>query len=160
MQIRRNLGHLRSCLIKIVQFKPRHLQIRILQYHRFRNDKLSDQIHQHIHLADVYTDKGCLFRLLWFVLCKLFGLSRCFRLDDKVTRRRGLGLLFLLDLSLCLCLCLDLLHTGIQINANFRTNSIKALLKLGRRAFIDIYLFDIIPRLYDGPKFLLGTLGL
>ena len=156
MQIRRNLGHLCSSLIKIVQLKPRHLQILILQYHRFRNDKLSDQIHQHIHLADVYTDKGCFFRLPWFVLCQLFGLSRCFRLDDKVTRRRGLGLLFLLDLSLCLCL--NLLHTGIQINANFRTNSIKALLKLGRRAFIDIYLFDIIPRLYDSPKFLLGTL--
>ena len=137
-----------------------------MQYHRFGNNQLPDQVHQLIHLLHIYTDKSGFLLLLGFVSGQFLSFSGFLGFDDEITRSDGFLLrvfFYFCRLSrffLCFRLCLDLLHAGLQINSDFRTEAVKALLKLSPGTLNDIYLFDIVTFFDEFPKLLLTALCL
>ena len=76
-------------LLEVCKVKSRHFKVRILQNYCFCDNKLSDKIHQKIHLFNIHTDK-----------------TLCFTFLDRSTLWLFLWLCFLLCLIRFVFLCL------------------------------------------------------
>ena len=116
LQICGHLGKLGRLLLEVIKVEPRHVQIRALEHHGLRDYQLPDQLHELIHLAHVYADKGRL--VILFILCKGLALSGILGFNYEIARcdLRLFGLRRFFDLPLLrrrIRLALDLLHAGV-----------------------------------------------
>ncbi len=159
LQIRGNLGHLPRRLVEIGKVQARNFQIGILQYHGFRDNQFTDEIHQLIHLIHIDTDE-CILGPLLLILCQLLGPAGFLGLDNKVTGSHG-SLFCLLLLRRLLRLGLYGLYAGFQINLRGMIPAeIESQQKFFRLTLVDIHLLNVIPDADQIPDLSLRALGL